>query len=194
MFTIKIPGTVALIVTLLVAALAGCGGLRPTLFLHPEYNFGFVERVAVVPFENLTNERGAASRATRYFIAQLLASESFEVIEPGEVSRVLNELATVRTGDLTRDQITAIGQVLRVQGLFLGTVNETSAARSGSSPQHVVTLVVRMVETETGETVWSATHTESGRGFWAALFGAGGRSQSEVMRRCVKKVLSTLVE
>lgn len=194
MFTIKIPGTVALIVTLLVAALAGCGGLRPTLFLHPEYNFGFVERVAVVPFENLTNERGAASRATRYFIAQLLASESFEVIEPGEVSRVLNELATVRTGDLTRDQITAIGQALRVQGLFLGTVNETSAARSGSSPQHVVTLVVRMVETETGETVWSATHTESGRGFWSALFGTGGRSQSEVMRRCVKKVLSTLVE
>lgn len=194
MFTIKIPGILPLLIALLVATLVGCGGMRPTLFLHPEYNFGFVERVAVVPFENLTNERGAASRATRYFIAELLASESFYVIEPGEVTRVLNELATVRTGDLTQDQITAIGQALRVQGLFLGTVNETSAARSGSSPEHVVTLVVRMVETETGETVWSATHTESGRGFWSSLFGAGGRSQSEVMRRCVKKVLSTLVE
>lgn len=194
MFTKKIPAILALSIALLAAALAGCGGLRPTLFLHPEYNFGFVERVAVIPFENLTNERGAASRATRYFISQLLASESFEVIEPGEVTRVLNEHATVRTGDLTQDQIRAIGQALKVQGLFLGTVNETSAARSGTSSEHVVTLVVRMVETETGETVWSATHTESGRSFWASLFGAGGRSQSEVMRRCVKRVLSTLVE
>ncbi|MDH3892705.1 MAG: CsgG/HfaB family protein [candidate division Zixibacteria bacterium] len=190
----KIPGILALSVMLTAALLAGCGGLRPTLFLHPEYNFGYVERVAVVPFENLTNERGAASRASRYFIAQLLSSESFDVVEPGEVTRVLNEQATVRTGDLTKDQIIAVGQALGVQGLFLGTVNETSASRSGSAPEHVVTLVVRMVETETGETVWSATHTESGRGFWASLFGAGGRSQSEVMRRCVKKVLSTLVE
>lgn len=179
---------------LLVSIPGGCGGMRPTLFIHPEFDFGYVERVAVVPFENLTNEQGAASRATRFFIAELLASEAFVVVEPGEVNRVLSKFATVRAADLTQEQIVDMGKELKVQGVFFGTVNESSAMRTGSAPDYTVTMVVRMVETETGETVWTATDTEGGRSFLSKLFGGGGKSQSEVMRKCVKKVLSTLVK
>jgi TolB-like protein len=167
--------------------------MRPTVFLHPEFDFSYVERVAVIPFENLSDSPGAASRATRFFISELLASESFDVIEPGEVGSVLASVLTVRTGDLTKEQIMKIGKELKVQGLFFGSLNESSSSRSGSVQTHTVALVVRLVDVESGETVWSATNTSGGRGFFARLFGTGEQSTSDVMRKCVKKTLSTLV-
>ncbi|MDF1545820.1 MAG: hypothetical protein P1R58_12065 [bacterium] len=183
-----------LCLTLIIAGIAGCGGMRPTVFLHPEFNFGYVERVAVIPFENLSNTQGAASRATRFFISELLASESFEVIEPGEVGEVLGSVAAVRTGELTKEQIKAVGQKLKVQGLFFGSVNESSTSRSGSVQTHTASLVVRLVDAESGETVWSATNTSGGRGFFSRLFGTGEKSASDVMRECVGEALSTLID
>jgi TolB-like protein len=182
-----------LILAVLASLLTGCAGMKPTIFLHPEYNFGYIEKVAVIPFENLSKEQGAASRATRLFVSELLATESFEVVEPGEVSRALEKFATIRAAQLTQAQLVEIGKQLGVQALFLGSVNESSSMRSGSASTSVVTMVVRLVETDQGVTVWSATHTEGGRGFWASLFGTGQKSESEVTRNCVKKTLKTLI-
>lgn len=174
--------------------LAGCGGTSPTTFIHPDYNFGFVERVAVVPFENLTNDQGAGARATRYFISGLLATESFDVVEPGEVTAALAKHSLIRTAELTQDQAIAIGKDLAVQALFLGSIGESASVRSGSSNTNVVTLDVRMVETDTGVTVWSATNTETSGGFWSSLFGTGQKSKSEVTRICVERSIGTLVK
>ena len=104
---------------------SGCGGPGTTRFVHPEFDFGFIERVAVVPFENLSANQGAGARATRYFISSLLAAESFDVVEPGEVARALEKHALVRTAQLTEDQILTMGRDLGVQGLFLGTLSES---------------------------------------------------------------------
>ncbi len=182
-------------VVLMMAAIgiSGCGGMRPTVFINDEYNFQFVERVVVVPFDNLSNDQGAANRATRVFIAKLLSEKAFDVVEPGEVSRVLEKFSTVRTSQLTTEQITSLGKELRAQGIVLGTVTESSGTSSGGMNASTVTLVVRMVETETGATVWSATHTAGGRGFWSVLFGTGGKSQSEATRDCVDGIVKTLI-
>ena len=42
-----------------IALVSGCASTRGRTFTHPDYNFAFIERVAVVPFENLTDDRGA---------------------------------------------------------------------------------------------------------------------------------------
>ena len=178
-----------------VIMVTSCGGIKPTVFLHPEFNFGFVERIAVIPLENLTKEQGVASRATRFLITELLASEAFDVVEPGEVSSVMAGIPQVRgAGGLTKQQIIDIGTKLKVQGLVFGSVNGASAMRSGTSQDHYITLVLRMVETETGETVWSSSHTEGGRGFFASLFGGSHKPQSEVIRNCTRRALSTLIQ
>lgn len=171
----------------------GCGS-RPTVFLHDEYNFQFLERVAIIPFDNLSSDRGAGPRATRIFLSQVLAAKAFEVVEPGEVTLALGKYATVRTSELTNDQILELGKRLRVQGIFLGTVTESASMRSGGATVNTVSMVVRLVETETGETVWSATAGAGGRGFWASLFGGGGSTASEATRDCVKKILNTLLD
>ena len=183
--------TATLIIALLMTA--GCGGMRPTVFVHEEYNFQFVERVAVVPFDNLSKDQGSGARATRVFIGQLLAADAFDVVEPGEVAKALEKYSLVRTSELTTEQIIDLGKQLRVQGLFLGTVTEADVIRTGGTTANTITMVARLVETETGATVWSATNTAGGRGFWASLFGTGDKPQSEVMRNCVKTLLGTLI-
>lgn len=174
--------------------LSGCGGVRPTVFLHPEFNFGYVEKVGVVPFENISTEQGAGARATRYFLGGLLAAEAFAVAEPGEVLRALEKEALVRTGDLAEDQVKAIGRALNVQGLFLGTLSESMTVRNGNANTYTATVTIRLVETETGMTVWSATHSEDSATLWSGLFGARQKSPSHVMRNCVKHCLDTLLD
>ncbi len=178
---------------LAVLVLAGCG-TAPTTFLHPEYNFGYVERVAVIPLENLTSDQGAGARASRFLVTELLATEAFDVVEPGEVARALEGLSLVRTAELTREQALQLGKTLGVQGLFLGSVAESTTARSGGNQVNYVTVTARMVETDTGQTIWSATQTSDSRGFWSSLFGTAERSKAEVTRACVRECLRTLVK
>ncbi|GJM43846.1 MAG: hypothetical protein DHS20C21_06880 [Gemmatimonadota bacterium] len=176
------------------ALFLGCAGIGPTTFLHETFDFGFVETVAVIPFENLSSDQGAGYRATRFFVTELLAAEAFDVVEPGEVARALEKQGLVRVAELTEAQAVAIGKEVGAQALVLGTIGESATIRSGTSSVNVVTLVVRMVETEQGVTVWSTSHTEGGRGFWATLLGLGNRSQGEVTRRCVEKTVRTLIQ
>jgi TolB-like protein len=172
----------------------GCSGIGPTTFIHAGFNFGFVERIAVVPFENLSKDQGAGYRVTRFFVSELLAAEAFDVVEPGEVSRVLESHGIVRVAELTPEQTLEIGKELNVQALILGSIAESSTARSGSGTVATVTVIARMVEAEKGVTVWSTTHTKGGRGFWSSLFGTADKSRSEVTRRCVEEAVGTLIK
>ena len=174
--------------------LMGCGGAGSTTFVHPEYNFSYTERVAIVPFENLTDDQGAGARATRYYLAEMLATDAFDVVEPGEVTKALAEVNLIRTADITQDQAKVLGEKLGVQALILGSVGESASRRGGSRTTTTVALVVRMVETDTGITVWSSTTDADSRTFSSSLFGTAERSASEVMRIAIKRSVGELVD
>lgn len=76
----------------------------------------------------------------------------------------------------------------------MGTVTQSENLRSGNVPVPVVTLDLRMVETETGATVWAATHSEKGSTVSAKILGTGGQPIAETTRECVQQVLATLIE
>jgi TolB-like protein len=179
---------------MVLVLLPGCGGMRQTTFVNPDYNFEFVERVAVIPFENLTDDRGAGARMTRFFITELLATRAFDVVEPGEVAQAMSSVGSLRVAELPRARITEIGGRLQAQALFLGSIVESSSVRSGSNSENVVTFDVRLVEAETGSVIWSTTHTETGRGLWAGLFGTSGKTMGEVSRSTARKIIDRLVD
>jgi hypothetical protein len=173
-------------------ALAGCSGMRATQFTNPKFDFGFVERVAVVPLENLSGDRAAGVRATRMLATELLASGAVEVVEPGEVQAALVKL---RAGDaLSNEQVVALGKALGVQAVIVGSVTDSAEVRSGAVAMPVVTLDLHMLETDTGAAVWAATHTERGGGLGARLVGSGGEPVTETTRRCVRRILATLLD
>lgn len=184
----------AAVVVLLLGTLnlAGCGGMRATRFINPDFSFAFVEKVAVLPLENFSSEPQAGVRATRLLITELLASGAVDVVEPGEVNAALNRLAGLSTPP-SSEHIIALGKSLKVQAVIIGSVNQSETVRSGTVIIPVVTLDTHMVETETGSAVWAVTHTEKGAGFGAKFLGTASEPLSETMRRCVKRIVRQLV-
>lgn len=169
-----------------------CASVGTTRFVNPNFNFSFVKKVAVLPFENLSSEQQAGARATRLFITELLATGSAEVVEPGEVRAALAKLSLAGPAPST-EQIVALGKDLGVQAILLGNVNESQEMRTGTVAIPVVTLDIHMVEVETGSAVWAATRTEKGTGFGAKFLGTGGEPISETTRRCVRKLVKDLI-
>jgi len=178
----------------ILLVVGGCAGTSTERFVHPDFDFSFIENVAVVPFENLSGEQGAGARATRYMVNSLLATDTFGVAEPGEVAEALSKQALVRTAEMTHKQYIQLGRDLKVQGLFLGSISESETVRNGGDNVTVVTVVLRLVETETGQTVWSVTRTEDSQGFWSGLLGTAQASRGRTMRRCLDKALDALLD
>lgn len=192
--THRTPSAVAAAALLGLLVAAGCaGGPEPTQFTNPRFNFDFVERVAVLPFENLSNDRQAGPRATRLMVTELLATGAVDVVEPGEVRAALEEVGA-RSLQPSTEHVLALGEMLGVEALVLGTVTESEVARSGSVGIPVVGLDVRMVETETGAIVWAATYTERGGSLGAKILGTSGEPLSVTTRDAVRGVLRTLIE
>jgi TolB-like protein len=182
-----------ILLALLGSLLLSCASVRSVVFLHPEFDFSGIERVAVIPFENLSNDQGMGEYATRIFITELLATEVFDIVEPGEVAGFLASHGQTRVAELSLEQIKQMGNLLKVQGVIFGTIGESTQFRSGNLTSHVISLDVRMVSVETGSTVWSSTVNTSGPGFFARLFGFGEQTRGDAIQKATRKLIRTLI-
>jgi TolB-like protein len=181
-----------LLATLAIALVLNAGGCRTsqqTSYLHKNADLGAIQKVAVLPFDNLTQERTAGEKVQKIFYLELLSLDVFEVAEPGEIAK------TVRAGEnLGGSDIQRIGKDLGVDAVFVGTVVDFTEARSGSTASPEVTIQLRMIETHTGSTIWSTGRTRSGAGVTTRLFGVGGESLTQAARRVVRGELATLLK
>lgn len=188
----------ALALLLAPGLLAGCSGsLPPTEFLNPNFDFTFVERVAVLPFENHTDDRQAGPRATRLAVTELLASGAVDVVEPGEVQAALAKLPGAVYGRVrvpSTEEVVTLAEALGVQAMVLGAVTQSDILRSGGLSIPAVTLDLHMVEAETGATVWAATHSEKGTNLGSRVLGTLGEPIAETTRECLKVMLKGLIE
>jgi len=183
-----------LAMTGLLAISLGCAGaMKSTEFTNPNIDFAFVQRVAVLPFDNLSSDSGAGVRATRLMMTELLASGAVDVVEPGEVEGALAQLTGLRRQP-TVAEILSLGESLQVEAVIMGTVAQSEVIRSGSVGIPVVTIDARMLETESGAIIWAATHSEKGSGLTARVLGTGGKPISETTRRCIQQLVDTLLE
>ena len=183
-----------IIASILLAGLTvlGCSGnLATTEFTNPQFDFGFIERVAVLPLEDLAGDRQAGVRATRILITEILAAGAVDVVEPGEVQAVVDRVVRGRYAP-SQKEVVELGRELGVQAVMVGSVTQSEVLRSGAVSVPVVTLDLHLLETETGATVWAATHTERGSGAAAKWLGTGAEPISATTRKCVQKALRSL--
>lgn len=79
--------------------------------------------------------------------------------------------------------------------MVFGTVGESAEMRSSSGMNaHIISLDVRMVDTETGTTIWSAVVNTGGPGLFSRIFGTGDQSRGTAVRMAVRKAIATLVK
>ncbi len=183
-------GRVALAALLCVSA--SCKSTT-TKYVHPNVDLGAIKRVAILPFENLTADRTAGEKLQKLFLTEVLSLDAFQVVEPGQVNRELKALRIESLETISAAEIKRLGEAVKADGLFFGSVVDFAETRSGATPTPQVTIALRLVECQSGVTVWSATRTTSGATASARLFGIGGQSLTEAARSVMRDELSTLV-
>jgi TolB-like protein len=176
---------------LLLLAGVGCGGANR--YVNPNSDLTVVRRVAIVPFENVTQDKLSGEKVQRIFLTEVLSLGAFEVVEPGQVLKALRA-ERLEAASLTAEDIKRLGKALDAQGLFLGTVVEFEENRSGAVPTPQVTVQLRLVETESAATVWSVSRTRGGATVTARLFGVGGKSATSVAEELIREELLALTE
>lgn len=178
----------------LALALTGCASepLAPAVFVHPNADFSIYEQVAVLPLENLTTERFAADRVRELLVVELSAQGTFQVVEPGEVNRVLRLKNIDSPAALGPEMIKALGAELKAQALLTGSVIEYREQRSGTLNSPEVAISLRLLDVESGLVIWSITDARAGLGVWTRLFGVGEENQTGAARKLIHDLLAKL--
>jgi len=172
-----------------------CGGKgTPSFYMNQDVDFSFIKRVAVLPFENLTNERFAGDMVRQVVISELLATGLVEVTVPGDPISAIEKLRLKPGDPISADQIKTVGKDLKVQAVILGAVEEFGEVRYGNVSAPEVSITIMMADTSSGSIIWSVTKSKGGAGFWARHFGARSDTMSETVIAVVREALKTLFE
>lgn len=177
---------------LIMFLLPGCRGSGPVYHINPDVDFSFFKKVAVMPLDNLTGERNAGEIIKQVLISELLASGLVDVVIPGEVMTVINDLGIQNISSLDKKEMNAIGRALNVEALIMGSVEQYGVVRDGSISASEVTITLMMAEIETGNIVWSITLNRGGISFMARHFGAKTETMSEAVQGVVREAVRTL--
>ncbi len=154
-------------------------------------------KVALVPLVNLTTERDADKKVTYAFITHLLSSHQFEVLEMGEMLKVLKDTKLRPDEDLSIDNIKKIGKATGVDVLLMGAVEEYKIDSSTLLGEKIfvpeVSIIVRLVSTKDGSIMWSANHHRRGDDRMT-IFGMGRiDSISELTDKILKDTILSLI-
>src|SRR4030067_661462 len=176
---------IALCSTLLLYACAGRG--TPSFYIRQDYDFSYIKKVAVLPLDNLTNEKFAADAVRQVVICELLSTGLMDVAVPGEADAAVDKLGLRSIKALNAEQIKTLGNALKVQAVVFGAVDKFGEVRIGNMTAPEVTITLMMVETSSGSIVWSVTKTGGGASFMARHFGASSETMSEAVIRIVRE-------
>ncbi len=167
---------------------AACGG--PTVYRHPTSSVREIRTIAVMPCENLTGaDSRTAERIRQLTLVELQANKDFEVIEPGLVTKSVSERSTPSA--LSPEELKDLGAALHADGLLFGSILSYSDSR-GVDGAGEATIQLRLVETRSGATVWTASQSMKGSSFAKRFFGLTGDSGAEVARAVIRSELATL--
>lgn len=189
----KLQRILCLVGSLIPVLTAGCG-VSTQSYTHPQADMSYYVRVGIVPFKSLANDRFAGEKFAAEFITALLSSEKFDVVDQGIF---LNELAKTvgsRSGvdGMTADQLQKISAATGVQGVFIGLVSQYDMVSYGGDRFPVISVEVRLVDTETGTVVWKASVSERG-GPKTPIIGVGEiHTLGELSQMLSKELVNTI--
>ncbi len=178
----------------LLLLFGGCASLkgRSDQYRDPNMDFGSIRSIAVLPFNNLSHDVGAAERVRDVLSNMLLATGGVYVVPSGEVTRGIMRVGILTPASPSIEEIKKLAGVIQVNAVITGTVKEYGEVRSGNSTSNVISLSLQMIETETGRIVWSASATEGGVTTADRLFGGGGQPSNDTTEKAINDLIEKL--
>ncbi len=177
---------------LFVWVVSGCNGtINYTTYTQPQFSMSGVRKIVVLPFDNYTSDRYAAAKVRKDVIIDLM-SRGIEIIEPGEVSKILSELKMRSVRNITMKNLKYIEKQLKVNIFLKGSVGAYQISKGISVTYPEVSVYMKLVSTKERRVVWSVSHTSGGSSFWTRHFGAEGLTLDETSRKIVSEAVDTL--
>jgi hypothetical protein len=185
-------------IVIVLLTLSACASQQA--YVNEEADFSFYKSVGVIPFSNLTSDRTAGDKMTAAFVTELLMGKSLQMPPAGDFVKGMRTVIKDDRPNLidavTAEEAKAIGEATKVQGFFVGTVEDFAMVRTGQDEFPLVSVTVRFLDCQTGTVVWSYHVTRKG-GPKFPIFSFGethtlGNMTSNICREVATSFLSKL--
>ena len=181
-------------IPLIIIVMQGCAFKTngTQFYLRDQVDFGYIQKIAVLPFENLSEDAFAAKRARELAITQVLAQGIFDVTDKGEVDSALKD-EVIRPGEpIDPTIIKRLGQRLKVQAFLLGSVDRAGENRQGASSFAEISLTLRLIDSKSALVMWRASGHGSGYSVVDRLFGLNPSDAFKVTMDLIDRLLSSI--
>jgi hypothetical protein len=176
-----------------LAALAvswGCASSGPVVFQSGPLPAD--TRVAVLPFMNYTERQDASDRLMPVLLAQLVARPDLELASSGEVEAVIAQEPWLLLDRIPADILDRFGAELDARALLVGSVLAYGYREFGSERVPEFSVVLRLLETPGGKSLWSISYSRDGRDR-ERVFGIGRiESLDRLVEDSIREILATL--
>lgn len=137
--------------------ICGCAsGPQSIVVISPRYNPAEIQRVALMSFDDFPGMIGSGEVTASIFEKYLLLA-GYGVIERRQVSEVMKEQAFQATGVIDQATLQKIGQLLGVNALIFGTINDFR-----NPGEH--TVMVDIPQTQSSPILGDMTTTKRSKG------------------------------
>lgn len=183
----------ALVLCLLLTC-SGCGFNEPTTqtYFREEVDLSYVNRVAILPFENNTQDEYAAPRIRDITATQIMVLGLFDVVDKGVVDSALRELGLDTDIPLDIPILKRLAKVLGVEGFISGTINSIGENRKGSFSYPEMSFTLQLVEAESSLILWRTSDTLSGYSLSDRLFGIDPMDSFQIAVQLLNTMLATI--
>ena len=185
---------IGLLVLFLLAGCAGKSGTSQEVFLREDVDFGFIQRIAVLPFENNTNDKFAPGRFRDIVTTSLLAYGLFDVVDKGLVDSVFVEEAIEQGAAIDGLTLKRLGQRLNVQAMMIGSVDVVNQARIGGVEYPEIAMTLRLLEAQSGMILWQASGRLTGESLVKRILGLAPGDSYKITSDLVISLIRTLPE
>jgi hypothetical protein len=114
-------------------------------------------RVAILPFENMTDREKAGELVRNSFYSQF-ATKKYRDVELFEIDEILDENGLYENNKFSDVDTARLGKILGADGIVYGKITGYNKLHLGIYSQVYVELEVKLVEASTSNVIWQAKH------------------------------------
>lgn len=152
-----------------------------------------IKTVAVLPFKNISNWRGAGKIISSMFVQELFNSGIYSVVDMGNIRDFFVRQRVRIKGEIDLDTISMLGSQLGIDAVFLGIVEEyyqDIGGKGGTSPQ--LAFSVRMLNTKNGSILWKCYHSRTGDDYNIILDWGKVRTINLLAKKVIREMIATM--
>ncbi len=183
---------ILLIFTLFIISSCGFNTPATQTFLREGVDMNFINRVAILPFENNTQDEFAGPRIRDITATQIMAMGIFDVVDKGVVDSALAEMGIEKSTPLDVPLVKRLAQRLNVESFVIGTINSIGESSQGSFKYPEMSFTLQLLDGDSALILWRTSDTLSGYSLSDRLFGLDPMDAFQITVKLLDNMLSTI--